>query len=93
MKKIVLAFLLLTILQGVNAGETIVVAGHQRVQRDGALLHVVELGGPERAKSAESAESTPAGAAQRGVAPGAGASAPRRPTDSRLAANSLVAGR
>ncbi len=31
------------ILQGVSAGETIVLAGHQRVQRDGAPLEVVEL--------------------------------------------------
>jgi len=84
------------ILQGVNAGETIVVAGHQRVQRDGSLLQVVELGGAERAKAAKSAESTnstPAAGAPRSVAPGTGASAPKRPTDSRLAANSLVAGR
>lgn len=49
------------ILQGVQAGDTVVTAGHQRVQRDGALLRIVEVGA--------AAASAPASAAT-GASPG-----------------------
>ena len=48
------------ILQGVQAGDTVVTAGHQRVQRDGALLRIVEVG----AAAASAPASAATGASQ-----------------------------
>jgi membrane fusion protein (multidrug efflux system) len=58
------------ITEGLAEGETVVVAGQQRLQRDGSPLRIVELGrgpgGPGRAASApaSSAASGPAGGCQ-----------------------------
>ncbi len=68
------------ILKGVAAGDVVVTAGHQRVQRDGSPLRVVELGAAPRARDA----SAPAGAAS---AASGGATGPR------VAANHAAAGR
>nr|WP_297355693.1 efflux RND transporter periplasmic adaptor subunit [uncultured Caldimonas sp.] len=48
------------ILQGVQAGDTVVTAGHQRVQRDGAVLRIVEVG----AAAASAPASATTGASQ-----------------------------
>ena len=53
------------IVDGLTEGQTVVVAGQQRLQRDGTALRIVELGRP------------PQGAAS--APPGAGASAPAAP--------------
>ncbi len=52
---------------GLAEGETVVVAGHQRLQRDGTALRIVELGRPGQPGAPVGA---PAGAAS--VAPGVG---------------------
>lgn len=57
------------ITEGVNEGETVVVAGQQRLQRDGSPLRIVELGRPPQG----AAPATPASAA----APGPAATASR----------------
>ncbi len=54
------------ILEGLQEGETVVVAGQQRLQRDGTPLRVVELGRPPLrggASGPADASSAPAGAA------------------------------
>ena len=57
------------ITEGVNEGETVVVAGQQRLQRDGSPLRIVELGRPPQgggpATAASGAASGPVGAASR----------------------------
>jgi membrane fusion protein (multidrug efflux system) len=53
------------ILKGVEAGDVVVTAGHQRVARDGTMLQVVELGGANaggNATPSQPAASAPAGA-------------------------------
>lgn len=57
------------ITEGVAEGETVVVAGQQRLQRDGSPLRIVELGRPGQggapATAASGAASTPVAAASR----------------------------
>lgn len=55
--------------EGLNEGETVVVAGQQRLQRDGTALRIVELGRPG-GRGGPGAPAAPAGAAS--VAPGNG---------------------
>ena len=71
------------VLDGLKEGETVVVAGHQRLQRDGTMLRIVELGRPAGGSAA------PVGAASGAAAPApAGAAAP-----SSSAASGAVSGR
>jgi membrane fusion protein (multidrug efflux system) len=60
------------IVEGLQEGETVVVAGQQRLQRDGTPLRVVELGRPPGARGAApgpaGAASAPAGAASGAMA-------------------------
>jgi membrane fusion protein, multidrug efflux system len=51
--------------EGLEQGQTIVVAGQQRLQRDGSPLKVIELGKPAGAAPATAAASAPAAAASR----------------------------
>ena len=51
------------ITEGVNEGETVVVAGQQRLQRDGSPLRIVELGRPPQGGGPASAASDAASAA------------------------------
>ena len=57
------------ITEGVNEGETVVIAGQQRLQRDGSPLRIVELGRPPQgggpATAASGAASGVAAAASR----------------------------
>jgi len=58
------------ITEGVSEGETVVVAGQQRLQRDGSAVRIVELGRPPGqggapAAAASAAASTPVAAASR----------------------------
>ncbi len=58
------------IVEGLLEGETVVVAGQQRLQRDGTALRVVELGRPSQrggAAGPAGAASAPAGGASGGV--------------------------
>ena len=58
------------ITDGLTEGQTVVIAGQQRLQRDGTPLRIVELGRPPQgAASAASAASAAPGAS--GAAPGA----------------------
>jgi membrane fusion protein, multidrug efflux system len=59
------------ITDGVTEGQTIVVAGQQRLQKDGTALRIVELGKPPSAARPVAGASAPAGAAS---APAAAAS-------------------
>jgi membrane fusion protein (multidrug efflux system) len=62
------------ITEGLKEGEQIVIAGQQRLQKDGTVLRVVELGrGPANAASAaaSSASATSASAASANAASGA----------------------
>jgi membrane fusion protein (multidrug efflux system) len=52
------------IAEGLTEGQTVVVAGQQRLQRDGTPLRIVELGKPQAATPASGA-SAPAAAASR----------------------------
>jgi membrane fusion protein, multidrug efflux system len=67
------------ILSGLEEGQSVVVAGHQRLQRDGTPLRVVELGrppggAPGGAPGGQGGQSGPVGAASAAVAPAAPAS-------------------
>jgi membrane fusion protein (multidrug efflux system) len=64
------------ITEGVEVGQTVVVAGQQRLQRDGTALRIVEVGrGPQGAASAPSAgASAAAGAVVGAAAPASAAS-------------------
>jgi len=65
------------VLEGLNPGDTVVVAGQQRLQKDGTALRLVEMGrGPAGAPGGPPA-GAPAGAAPAGAAPAAPASASR----------------
>jgi membrane fusion protein (multidrug efflux system) len=82
------------ILEGLSAGDTVVTAGHQRLQKDGTALRVVDLpqssvgkpGGPPgppgpAGPGAPAAGASPAGAAAKGAGPqGARASGAGRPS-------------
>ncbi len=68
------------IVEGLSAGDTVVTAGHQRLQKDGTPVRVVDLSQPGRGK--------PAGAA----GPAASASAPAAPSAERPAAQGPGAG-
>jgi membrane fusion protein, multidrug efflux system len=50
------------IIQGVNAGETVVVAGQQRLQRDGLPIRVIELGAANKPAASASAAASSAAA-------------------------------
>jgi membrane fusion protein (multidrug efflux system) len=74
------------ILEGLSAGDTVVTAGHQRLQKDGTVVRVVDLsqpgggrpaGGPPGAggPGAAPAGAAPAAAGAQGPRPGAGAGA------------------
>ncbi|WP_090143004.1 efflux RND transporter periplasmic adaptor subunit [Limnohabitans sp. DM1] len=58
------------ILEGLAAGDTVVTAGHQRLQKDATAVRVVDLSQPSGAKVAAGAGAGPSGAA--GAAPAAG---------------------
>lgn len=58
------------VLDGLQEGETVVVAGHQRLQRDGTALRIVELGRPPGGAGAQAG--APAGAASGAAAVMAG---------------------
>jgi len=62
--------------EGLNEGEPVVVAGQQRLQKDGTPLRVVELGKPPAA--AASAASAPASGGASGAAAGSPASGTNR---------------
>jgi membrane fusion protein (multidrug efflux system) len=62
--------------EGLNEGEPVVVAGQQRLQKDGTPLRVVELGKPPAA--AASAASAPATGGASGAAAGSPASGASR---------------
>ncbi len=63
------------IVEGLEEGETVVVAGQQRLQRDGTALRIVELGRPGAARSGAGAPAEAASAAAReAMAPLAAAS-------------------
>jgi membrane fusion protein (multidrug efflux system) len=82
------------ILEGLSAGDTVVTAGHQRLQKDGTAVRVVDLpqssggkpGGPPgppgpAGPGAPAAGASPAGAAAQGAGPqGARASGAGRPS-------------
>lgn len=53
------------ILEGLSQGQTVVVAGQQRLQRDGSPLRIVEVGRPPQGAASASAASVPAPAASR----------------------------
>jgi membrane fusion protein (multidrug efflux system) len=55
--------------EGLTEGQTVVVAGQQRLQRDGTPLRIVELGRPP-----QGAASAPAGGASGAAAPASAAS-------------------
>ena len=75
------------VLEGLNPGDTVVVAGQQRLQKDGTALRLVEMGrgpagapgGPPAGAPAGAAPAGPAsaGAAPAGAAPAAPAPASR----------------
>ena len=62
------------ITEGLNEGEQIVIAGQQRLQKDGTQLRVVELG--RGAANAASASASSAGGASSGAGSSSSASAP-----------------
>lgn len=68
------------IVQGVALGDVVVTAGHQRVQRDGAPLRIVQIG-------ADAARQGPASAPARDASASAGSSS----AGPRVAANSVTA--
>jgi len=80
------------ILQGLSLGDTVVTAGHQRLQADGTVVRVIDLSpagagagtGPAQGTSAGAAAGAPVGA------PG-GASGPAKP-QVRVARQAAVAG-
>jgi len=67
------------ILEGLSAGDTVVTAGHQRLQRDGTVVRVVDLSQPGGGRPAGGAPGAGGpGAGPAGAAPAAaGAQAPR----------------
>jgi membrane fusion protein (multidrug efflux system) len=57
------------ITEGVAEGETVVVAGQQRLQRDGSPLRIVELGRPPQGAAPATTPSVPASAAVAAASP------------------------
>jgi membrane fusion protein (multidrug efflux system) len=64
------------ITDGLAEGETVVVAGQQRLQRDGSPLRIVELGRPAQGASAAAAAAGAASMAGAAAAPVSSASRP-----------------
>ena len=73
------------ILEGLSAGDTVVTAGHQRLQKDGTAVRVVDLSQPGGGRPG-AAGGPPAGAGAGAGAPPAGAQAPSGPAGPRPAA-------
>ena len=73
------------ILEGLSAGDTVVTAGHQRLQKDGTAVRVVDLSQPGGGRPG-AAGGPPAGAGAGAAAPPAGAQAPSGPAGPRPAA-------
>lgn len=69
------------ILEGLSAGDTVVTAGHQRLQKDGTTVRVVDMSKPGGGKPGASGgpAAGPAGAASGAAASSAGAAAPTPP--------------
>jgi membrane fusion protein (multidrug efflux system) len=68
------------VLEGLNPGDTVVVAGQQRLQKDGTALRLVEMGRGPAGASGGSPGGAPAGAGTSSGAPNpAGAVAPTSP--------------
>ena len=67
------------ILEGLAAGDTVVTAGHQRLQKDGTAVRVVDLSQPGGDRPAGAAGPAGAPAAGASAAPAASASAPGGP--------------
>jgi membrane fusion protein (multidrug efflux system) len=63
------------VLEGLAAGDTVVTAGHQRLQKDGTAVRVVDLSQPGGGKAAAGAGPTGAAGAAAGSAPGGANSA------------------
>ena len=61
------------ILEGLAAGDTVVTAGHQRLQKDGTPVRVVDLSQPGSPRPAGAAAPAPAASAAAGSSPAAGA--------------------
>ena len=72
------------ILEGLDAGDTVVTAGHQRLQKDGTVVRVVDVPGSGAPKPA-GAPGQPPATPEAGKAPSAGA-APQAPVGQNLAA-------
>ena len=68
------------IVEGLNADDTVVTAGHQRLQKDGSPVRVIDLAarGPAAGASAPASAATPAASAASAAAPTA-AAAPASP--------------
>lgn len=68
------------VLDGLKAGDTVVVAGQQRLQKDGTAVRVVDLSGPPRKgpPGGPNAQGAPAGAGP-GAAPAPAGAAPAKP--------------
>ena len=69
------------VLDGLEIGDTVVVAGQQRVQRDGMTVNVVDLNSPRPGRGSDAGAGGPSGSAKPGAsapasAPAAAASAP-----------------
>lgn len=62
------------IVEGLEEGETVVVAGQQRLQRDGTALRIVELGRPGGRAGAAAPAAAASAAASNAMAPLAAAS-------------------
>ncbi|MBM3397996.1 MAG: efflux RND transporter periplasmic adaptor subunit [Betaproteobacteria bacterium] len=73
------------ILEGLAAGDTVVTAGHQRLQKDSTAVRVVDLSQPGGGRPG-AAGGPPAGAGAGAAAPPAGAQAPSGPAGPRPAA-------
>jgi len=63
------------VLEGLAAGDTVVTAGHQRLQKDGTAVRVVDLSQPGGGRAAAGAGPTGAAGAAAGSAPGGANSA------------------
>jgi len=66
------------IVEGLKAGDVVVVAGQQRITRDGMPVRVLDLGAKAAGNGQAPANGAPAAAAAEGAAPVAGPAAPAR---------------
>jgi membrane fusion protein (multidrug efflux system) len=81
------------IVEGLSAGDTVVTAGHQRLQKDGTPVRVVDLSQPGRGKPAGApGQAGAGGAAGPAAAASAPASAPAGPAAAKPAAQGTGAG-